>query len=467
MSNSFSIKQLAEKFWKLEQKLNLLQFDINGVNIWQYQRHRIFLILSQQVGLFTQAHTKKNNFKELLLAAPSLLYYSVFSNPLTGNYQKDILVFSSGRKVKVDGQFIDIYSEYLVRELQQDSYEIIEELYLNKHLPGERKNRKHQDVQQVTSFLKSKLSRFRFSGEQSLFISEIENEIKHELGVKIDLKTLFYNGYLMFKYDFEFYDRLLIKRKPKQIYLVCSYVYKLALIAAAKKNGVETIEIQHGTIDKFHVAYSYPNQKSIDYFPDKIYFFGEYWKNAAPIPLKEENKVVFGFPFFNEQKKKYDKIAKKVSTILIISQGTIGDKLSEFIWESREILKDFSIIYKLHPGEYDRWKADYPYLVKLSELENVSVIDNSKTNIYEFLAESEFVIGVYSTAIYEALSFDCKVILVDLSGIEYLEDIIEKGFVKLAETSHDLRDFIVENKFKKFNSDLFFASDIKLLIEKI
>lgn len=459
MSKSFSIKQLAEKFWDLEQKLNLLAFEINGVKIWQYQRHRVFLTLARQVGLFTQAHTKKNAFKELLAAAPSLLYYSVFSNPLSGKYQKDTLVFSSGRKVKVDGKFIDIYSEYLVRQLPHNSYEIIEELYLNKHLPGDKANRKHQDVQQVSSFLKSKLSRFRFSNEQFVFISEIENEIKQELGVEIDLKTLFHNGYLMFKFDFDFYDRLLKKRKPKQVYVVCSYVYKLALIAAAKKNGVETIEIQHGTIDKFHVAYSYPNQKNIDYYPDRIYFFGEYWKNAAPIPLKEENKVVYGFPFFNEQKEKYRGITKKRRTVLIISQGTIGEKLSEFIWNSREILKDFGITYKLHPGEYERWKTDYPYLLKLSELENVVVIDNSKTNIYEFLAESEFVIGVYSTAIYEALAFDCKVILVDLPGIEYLEDVIEKGFVRLVKTSHDLENYILQNNFKQFNADLFFASN--------
>ncbi len=457
MNNGISIKKLVEKFWAIEQKSDLLNYQIEGVKIWQYLRHRIFLILTQKVGLYAYAHTKKNSLTELLKSVPSLLYYSIFSNPLSGNYQKDILVFSAGRKVKVDGKFIDIYSDYLVNDLPENSYEIIEELYLNKHLPADKKNRKHQDYQQIRSFLKSKLSGFRFSDEQLKSISEIKTSIKSELNVELDLKPLFHNGILMFKYDYEFYDKLLNKRKPKQIFLVCSYVYKLALIAAAKKNGIETIEIQHATIDKFHVGYSFPNQKSIDYYPDKIYFFGEYWKEAAAIPLSEENKIVYGFPYFQKQKKNFENIKKQSKTVLVISQGTIGRKLSEFVWKCKDKLKDFQVVYKLHPGEYERWRNDYPELLKLDQEKNITVVDNNNTNLYGFFAQSEFVIGVYSTAVFEALSFECKVMLVDLPGIEFLEDLIKKDFVKLLKNKEDLAFQLSRGDFKKFDSNMFFA----------
>lgn len=457
MEKLISIKELVGFILKLEDEFKLLQYEINGVKVWQYQRHRTFLTLARQVGLYTQAHTKKNNFRELVSAAPSLFYYSVFSNPLSGNYNKDILVFSAGRKVKVDGKYIDIYSEYLVNKLPENSYEIIEELYLNKHLPAEKRVRKHQDFQQVRTTIKSKLSSFKFSGEQVEFIERIEEKIKSGLNAEINLKRLLLTGYLTFKYDYEFYDKLIRKRKPKQIFLVCSYVYKLALISAAKKNGVETIEIQHGTIDKFHLAYSFPGQSTIDYFPDKIYFFGEYWKNCMTFPIKEENKIVYGFPYFQQQKGKYASIEKKRRSILIISQGTIGKNLSKFLRKSTELLHDYQITYKLHPGEYDRWKADYPDLVKFSEQENVTVIDNNNTSLYTFLAESEYVIGVYSTAIYEALAFNCKVMCIKLSGIEYLEDVIEKGYVKLVTVPEDISKFLDSGEFKKFDSKLFFA----------
>ncbi len=457
MEKAFSIQQLANFFWELEREFNLLHYDINGIKVWQYQRHRIFLTMARQSGLFMQAHTKKNSFKELLSAAHSLFYYSVFSNPLSGKYQKDSLIFNAGRKVKEEGTFIDIYSDYLVHELPGNSYEIIEELYLNKHIAGKRENRKHQDFQQIRTFIKSKFSGFKLSEAQLSLISKIEEKTRKTLHTEIDLKTLFRNGYLTFKYDFEFYDKLIKKRKPKQIFLVCSYVYKLALIAAAKKNGVETIEIQHGTIDKFHVGYHFPNEKNIDYFPDKIYFFGEYWKNCMTFPIRDENKIVYGFPYFQQQKKRYSEVEKKPGSLLIISQGTIGKELSRFIWKSREVFKNYQLIYKLHPGEYERWRMDYPDLVKLSEQENVTVIDNSETNLYTYLAESEFVIGVYSTAIYEALSFECKVILVNLPGIEYLEDIIDKGYVKLVSKPESLLKHLESGRFKNFDSKMFFA----------
>jgi CDP-glycerol glycerophosphotransferase (TagB/SpsB family) len=173
--------------------------------------------------------------------------------------------------------------------------------------------------------------------------------------------------------------------------------------------------------------------------------------------LKEENKIVYGFPYFQQQKKKYDALTKQPRTFLIISQGTIGKKLSEFIWDCKEVFLDYQVTFKLHPGEYERWKTDYPELVKLSELENFTVIDNSNTNLYKFMAESEYAIGVYSTAVYEALSFDCKVLLVDLPGIEYLEDLINKDFVKRLKSKSDLEDQLQNGTFKKFDSKLFFA----------
>jgi hypothetical protein len=457
LKGKISLSKLLGFFWELENEFDLIHYEINSVKIWQYQRFRILLTLARQVSLYEHAHTKKVSFAELLNAAPSLLFYSLFSNPLSGNYQKDILVFSAGRKVKVDDKFIDIYSEYLVDKLPENSFEIIEELYLNKHLPGDRKNRKHQDYQQVLTTVKSKFSRFKLTHSQVSFANKIEKRIKDELNADINLKKLFRNGVLNFKYDFQFYNQLIKKRKPKQIYLVCSYGYKLALIAAAKKNGVETIELQHGTMNKFHAGYSFPGYSSIDYFPDKIFFFGEYWKNCMEFPIQEQNKVVYGFPYFQRQKEKYKGIKKKKGSVLIISQGTIGKKLSSFLWQCAGFFENHQVSYKLHPGEYDRWKAEYPDLVRFSKMKNVKVVDDSQTNIYDFFAESEYVIGVYSTAVYEALSFNCKVMLVDLPGVEYLEDLIDQDFVKLLKTGEDLVKQLKTGDFKKFDSKMFFA----------
>lgn len=48
-------------------------------------------------------------------------------------------------------------------------------------------------------------------------------------------------------------------------------------------------------------------------------------------------------------------------------------------------------------------------------------------DLYALLSDSKYVIGVYSTAIYEAIELGVKPILVNLSGIEYMEDLLTSG----------------------------------------
>ena len=57
------------------------------------------------------------------------------------------------------------------------------------------------------------------------------------------------------------------------------------------------------------------------------------------------------------------------------------------------------------------------------------MIDNSEIPLYELMAKSNYQIGAFSTAIYEGLMFNCKTFIVDVPGTEYLNDLIEKGYV--------------------------------------
>ncbi len=457
MAKPVTLKRLAQFIWSLENEFDLLNYEIKGVKVWQYQRFRIFNELAFATGLYKIAHTKKTGFFDILKAAHSLLYYSIFSNPLTGNYHRDYLIFGSGRKTYVQEQLMDIYTHYFIKEEQLENYEIVEELIENIHLTRERKNRKHQDYQQIRTYTLSRLSLFRFNYAQKQFIEQIEQKIATEFQVKIDLKKRFRNGYLTFKYDYNFYNKLLEKRKPKQIILVCSYGYKMALVAASKKTGIETIELQHGTINKYHLGYSYPGNEQIEYFPDKLYVFGRFWKEKLEFPVSNDNIIIKGFPYFNQQKEQYNSIPKRKNQILIISQGTIGKRLSEIIWKDRQLLSEYEVKYKLHPGELSRWRAEYPQLVELALLGNFEIIDHNNINIYNYFATSEFVIGVYSTAIYEALSFNCKAVLMNLPGVDYMADLIESKIVFLVSNVKDALEFFKQKKFMNFPTDYFFG----------
>lgn len=455
--NKYNIALLVEYFLSLEKELDLINYSIDGIKVWQYLRTRLFLNLAYKLGIYNQAHTKKTGFKDLIVASPSLLFFSVFSNPLWGKYQRDTLIFNTGRKTKVEGKLIDIYTKYFVDSLEKNSYEIIEEMYENKHLTWEFKNRKHEDYIQVMKIVFTILSRFKFSREQQAFIKKLQFRIQSDLGVELDLVRLFRMGYLYFKYDYSYYLKLLQKRKPKKILLVSAYTNKKAIVAAAKSLGIESVEIQHGVINNHEIGYYYSDNTNVDYFPDKINVFGKFWKDNIKFPIDKENVRVVGFPYLNLQIEKFKYEEKNWSQILIISQGTIGQQLSELVWNGINELKNFQIIYKLHPGEYARWKTDYPYLLKISELSNVEIIDNYNQNLYQHFATSGYILGVYSTALYEALAFDCKVIILNLPGIEFVAELIDQNIAKLANNLSDVRYLIEANDFQDFSSEYFFA----------
>ena len=130
------------------------------------------------------------------------------------------------------------------------------------------------------------------------------------------------------------------------IFVVVAYENQ-AIVKAAKDLGIEVIELQHGTISPYHLGYSYPENtmrinneiREIEYFPDKILSFGDYWQNSSHFPIDKENIISMGFPYFEENSRTYMKMAEhkenektKQKQILFISQGVIGKYLSQLAY---------------------------------------------------------------------------------------------------------------------------------------
>jgi len=454
----YTLKYLIDYFLRLEVEENLLSFEINGVKVWQYLRFRIFMLIATQTNVYKQAHTKNISFKYILKSSLSLLFYSIFSNPLVGTHKRKYLIFNNGRKTNVDGNLVDTVVDYFIISEGLDNYQIIEELVELKHPKTELKNRRHQDFQMILSFLRMRFSRFRLNDEQTQVVENIEKRLSADLSISISLKQLVRRGYLSFKSDYRFYLKLLENRKPDKVFIVCSYGYKMALVAALKKKNIESVELQHGTINPYHIGYRYPKSSKADYFPDIFYAFGDFWKQISDLPIEKDKIEIKGFPYFSDIKRKYNYVKQKKNQILIISQGSIGHYIVKLLFDGIQLFDSYNIVFKLHPGEVSRWKNEYPELVELSKLPNVEVVGDNTLNLYHYFAESEFVIGVYSTAIYEALGFGCNVILLNLPGIEYMEELINSKMVDLADDFNDIVKYLNTNA-RKINSMNIFADN--------
>jgi hypothetical protein len=341
-----------------------------------------------------------------------------------------------------------------VDTLAPGSYEILEHICFDRHLTGSDPVIRHLDEMAAGSFLYSKLVRVRWTGDERTRIAQIERAIAEETGVRIDLARLFAEEIKHFRFSFRYYSRLLARRRPRRIFVVVSYsYYKRALIAAAKARGIETIELQHGTLSPYHLGYSFPGRdRELDYFPA-----GDYWNTACEFPLPADRIKTWGFPHFVRQRARYGSLERSGGQLLFISQGVIGKRLAHFALDCARRLPDRRLVYKLHPGEQDRWRSDYPELVEASRLRNVEVVDDNTRNLHAYFAESQHVVGVFSTAIYEGLAFGCRTFVVDLPGIEYMSDLIARGIVTKVESVADLEAGLTDRQAADFDSDFFFA----------
>ena len=495
---TFTVKEICQKIWNLEEKYELNHKEIQDCYPWQLIRMYLYYEITRKTNVFESAQQSSLSLFDKINSFLPFLKNSILSNPLSGKENVEVLIFDHPRKVIFEDEYQDIYSYFLKDTLNQygKSFETIESPYLNQHFRNKsnikENNVKFNDRILLGSFIHKTRNRGKlpFTEDEKQLINTVKEEIETAFKIEIDLFRIMEDHILNFQYDYKKYIELLQRKNPKVVFLVVAYENK-ALVAACKKMNIEIIELQHGTISPYHLGYSYPENtrkfdgeiKEIEYFPDKILSFGDYWKNACPFPIDSENIISMGFPYFEENSKTYMKIADKKDNepndqkqILFISQGVIGKYLSELAYETASNIhenndsQNFKFIYKLHPGEYGTWKENYDYLTKANdEFDNFTVIDKSEPPLYELFAKSHYQIGAFSTAIYEGLAFNCKTFIIDVPGVEYLDDLIDKDIVKKVKSSEELINYITNENIsiQEYDKDYFFKNFDETIFKKI
>ena len=452
MSNVYI--KTCEKFFQMEQELNLFDWQVDGIYVWELMRFQVFSDIMQKMGLYGQPHTGiKQTVVTRIKKFFSSFYNYLFKNPFYIPKNKIVFIGHQRRKLFPDGKYWDIYCDPLIDQVDAD-FCLLESYYLNGHLkPAKTKELFYADFIDFVAFFLNRifkiLKRSKISNNGKC--GELKLKIKANFNINIPVEfvlknqtTGFYSMTVLYSLLFEFI-------KPKLILVLVGYGNE-AKINAAKRKHIPVIEMQHGTLSPYHVGYNFPKGKIKHYFADYFFSFGDFWKHAANFPISRNNIKTIGYPYLSTALEKYKHVKKK-ELIVFISQGSIGRELAKFAVRLRKITPEkINMIFKLHPGEYDRWKQEYPFLLD----SGIDVVDSQTPDLYQLLAVASWQIGVYSTAIYEGLAFDCTTYLVDLPGVAYMDKLIESGRAKLVEQPEDIQ--LHKNK-SHIDTDYFFAKD--------
>lgn len=447
--STLQVKDICSRLLALEQKYDLLDWEVEGVKLWQAQRMQLYWKIARKTGVLEKRAKKKKSNSGLSdkISKTKLLFNSLCSPAFMGRSRLDVMVFPSNRIQRQDNRAMEPYVDPWIRQYadEQLKYLVVEVadaeiLHLSFYRP-------YAHLYVRNWLLENNKRRKRFEPQWSLETQEFLNQLAQELNetfsfsVPLNLNRMFKSGYVRFMANYRVYTAMLKRRKPQKILLVCGYG-RAALIKAAKDLGIEVIELQHGTFSPYHLGYSFPERKEpLDYFPDTLYCWGPFWSDITALPPCRIEYT--GFPHFRKQRNAYQNLERNAGQIVVLSQPVIGHRLADLLWQHREVLAPYHIVYKLHPFEYHRvWENTS--LVRLMKLPNFSL--RKDTDLYRLLAESEFALGVFSTALYEAIGFGCKPVFADLPGLEYMAPLIDQYGVPVLKPGSSIEPLIRQAK---------------------
>ena len=422
------MNEMLEKFLQLEKKYNLFNYKIKNVFFWKILRLSVWHEIIMKKGFYEiPPDSDKINNK-----------MSFFGNCIKNSFtnektKKEIIFLEADRFYTENGIEKSIYLESMYESYlkNEKSFEVIYPFRLDKKY---RRQPQYQNENLKYLFIKFS-NRLRekfyfFSAEESNFFKNLKEDFEKEFNIsniEIFKERALKREIINFEGIHFYYKKLFQAKEVKEIFLVCSYGRE-PVIAAAQCLNIQVTELQHGGITNTHLGYSFP-KNDIPYFPNTIFIFGEHWKKNE---FSENTKIeIYGYPYLRKQIEKYKNLKKERKQILFISQGTIGKVLSQKALEFAKDNPEMKVIYKLHPGEFKCWKNRYPELYENRSLQNLEISDNNEKNLYYYLCQSSYLIGVYSTVIYEALELGLKIGILKLFGYEGLEYFIAQNNVYL------------------------------------
>lgn len=450
-----SLENIRNVFIEIEEKHDVFTLSYQDIYYWKLIRFELFELIKKKMHISEEGHPLTT--KDKIIKVIKLIWYS-FCNIYRKNKinEADVLILTHGRKTLVDGKYIDIYLHSKIEELDKKntSYVVMDRSDHYGNHQGEMK----QNYIYFERFghiireglYKIGMNKINVDSDKEI-IEQIEKEIEKKLGVNINLKSLIKRRIFRFKCDFKYYNVLLDRIKPKTIYLAVSYG-KEDLIAVAKQRNIEVTEVQHGVISTYHMGYYFPFNNNVPYFPDKLIVQGEFWKDSVCYPKNTQVSIecINSFNKISSSNK-----VDKENSILFISQGSIGKDLSKIA--ARFCLQNNIVCYyKLHPSEFNIWKSNYKELVEATNKGFIKVIEREE-NVYDMIERCEYIIGVYSTAIYESLLYDfTKVFVINIEGYQYMEYLIKNNYIKLLEKNFVLEDLTMANINPIKNKSYFF-----------
>lgn len=419
---------LCKIFCEIESEFGLFDVEYEGTKYWKYARYYVYrALLNKLFGI----HTPWMENEKVTVAPKYNHWYQRFTDSIFHNIdtatQKDILLFTFNRRVKRDGKYVSPVSDEIALNLKRSKCAVEALCNGGYYRPtpiwnikyfdpwsgvGESSHDKNRLL--VGKFRKQVLAPF----EENLHM-KFTREEKYRLSLNVNFFIMDYKKIM------ENFTYVIQKINPKLALLSSSYIgEQIVLIEALRKFNIPSVEILHGYVDDHYLPYNYARVGMHDAQPDYILAYSQIQKESVHWGIERDRVRVVGFP--EGEKRSAQLLAKagkrEKKRILFIS--SMQSQIIKYIDKLADHLdnREYEIVFKLHPNEYAAWRDLYENVP-----EKVCVVDNNKRDIHYFLANSDIVVGINSTALFEASYYPVDIFILKEESYQNMEILLKAG----------------------------------------
>ena len=426
-----TFKEFWDRLIAVESRVDANSVEFEGFQLYPLLRVRIFYALTTELGLFDAPHPNASKEKAEILPLSS---YESFE-------KAKVVVLPFRRQVGGTDPYSDRVIELLNDKASKlpgagDGHTVLDWPSVDRLRAGFMERWGHEAM----TTLKGK-NMAKFAPKWAIIIDALEREFQVSLEkfskyppMPLRLAWIESKGFA------EYFKAV----GAKHLYIVNAYSEQ-SIVLGAKLAGVKVHEIQHGFVTAMHPAYSYPGKKAakLDHAPDSLLTWGSFWTDGVPLP-KGTTPIVSGptksFSEYRALVAKENRI--KPNQVLFTSQGAIATALLTSALATAKALPDHTVIYRLHPNET---LEDYASLAK--ELGAKTLPKNfsfsHKDPIFlDLVSQSEYLVGAFSTTLYEGLALGCKVLVLPLPGYEHVKRAIDLGDMTLVSSLEELPNYL-------------------------
>jgi len=448
-------QRLSESFFEFEREHDLFSLTCDNVYVWERIRLPIFRQIMSKSGVFNQAHSKvnRNSFWNYLKGGYKWTRGMIRKNPFFAPQSDILFIGKARRKPREDGYEWDLFCDPILESLNLDHVYIEPPYQFSHQIPAKTEQIRYLDAITYTSVIQRKLglASYEFTKSEAEQLKKIESRMETIFDCPINLQGLVRESLSERQSKKWLYERLLNRIEPEMAVLVAGVFWK-TFIEVCQERDIPVVELQHGAGHHDHLGYSFPDDVSVNAFPDYMFVFGKFWKETVKYPIPDEDVYAVGYPYLEDERENYADTDTQ-QQVVFSSQGTIGRELSKCALAFSELETGYDVVYNLHPGEYDRWREEYPWLVDSP----IEVIDDDTPPLYQILSESEVHVGVYSTVVYEGLCFGLDTYLLEAPGISRMRALIDSGYVTTVSSANQLADqLLTGDAGRPVDTDYFF-----------